>query len=139
MAGFADERRAIEERFTTNWGSTAPVRWENVEFVVPKNSEWVEISVDPGESHQITLQGQNDGINRYPGQIVIQLFAPDGSGTQEIKTLADTAAGIFRRANFQAGSSGLIRCRIPWFQQVGRNEAGNYQINVIVPYFRDVT
>lgn len=139
MAGFADEREAIEGRFTTNWAAATPVKWENVEFVTPRNKEWVALSIHPTDAKQITLQGPNDGINRYSGQIVIELFAPDGEGTETVKVLADTAAGIFRRATFSTGSSGLIRCRIPWFQQVGRNEAGNYQINVIVPFIRDIT
>lgn len=139
MSGFSDERQAIEERFNTNWGTTSPVKWENVEFVQPQNTAWVALRIMSGEGKQVTLQGPTDGMNRWQGSIVIEVNAPGASGTEAAKTLADTAAGIFRRQNFSQGSSGLIRCRIPWIDQVGVNEAGWYQLNVICPYTRTIS
>ena len=130
---FASERAAIEARLSTNW-TTTTVQYENVPFTKPNNNTYVALFIINGDATQIDLVP--NPIHRFLGTITMQLFVPEGSGTNLVRGYADTLAGIFRNVQFNSGSSGTILCRTPTIQRVGVN-SGIYQTNVSVPYQRD--
>lgn len=133
---FQDERAAIESRFASAWASTTKVRYENVEFAEPKDrTAWVSFNIITGDGRQITL-GDN-AVHRLPGVIVIQVFTVKDGGTAQARTLADQAAAVFRQAEFSSGNSGRILCRTPSILSVGVRD-GWYQLNVKIPFIRDV-
>jgi hypothetical protein len=132
-SGFADERRAIEARFSSMY-TTTTVKYENVSFSKPSAS-WVSLYILNTEARRITL-GDSTQIHRFPGMIVVNIFTPEDEGTQEAREIADTVSDIFRDAQFSAGSSGLITCRTPSLDPVGTRE-GWYQVNVSTLFQRD--
>lgn len=132
---FSDERKAIEKRFSNGWGTTTKIKLENVEFDRPA-TPWVEVTVLTGIGSQINL-GMDSPLHRYSGTIVVKIFTKEDLGTGLGRTLADSAASIFRNAQFSDGTSGLIRCDTPYLVSQGTNE-GWHQLQVRVPYSRDV-
>ena len=132
---FADERQAIEARLTANW-TTTPIQYDNVAFSAPADNKYISLVITNGSATQQELGATP--MHRHIGVVTIQVFVPVEAGTNEARGYADTLAGVFRNAQFSAGSSGSILCRSPSITRVGVNN-GLYQLNVAVPYQRDVT
>src|SRR5262245_41643780 len=104
---FADAQKAIEARFQTAWAGQTAVKYEGQPFIAPRNSHWVALHVLEGEGGQRSLN--SPFLFLYPGQIVVQIFAPQEAGTQTSLGYADEVDEIFRRAEFAAGDA-LITC-----------------------------
>ena len=130
---FADERRAIENRFSANF-SALPVQFENVRWNNPATGGYVRFTIRNSGGAQIST-GQSP-LHRYAGVIIADIFMPEESGTNAARAHADTIEAIFRRAQFSAGSSGTILCRTPSITVVGIVD-GYLQISVSVPFQRD--
>lgn len=132
---FEDERRAIEGRFEEKWANQTKVRWENLEWNEPKeDSSWVSLTIVNVDANQIDLR--ETALHRFDGLIIIQVFVKKDTGTSEMRKRLDTAASIFRRAQFSKGNSGIIKCRSPFYQRVGESGGWN-QTNLTVPFIRD--
>jgi hypothetical protein len=145
LAGYADEREAIEETFFDAWstlGDPAKIEVDNFRFEMTqvKDQNWGRLTIIPGETEQVGL-----GTKPYSyiqGQIVLQLFAPEKTGTEEIRVLADQFLDIWKDANgrpldFSKGNSGLIRTAHGWVTRDGVVD-GWYQMRAIVPFTRSV-
>lgn len=132
MAGFSDERKAIESRLAAAW-TTTPIRYENIPFA-ERSTPYVALFIGNGEGTQVSLG--TPALRRWVGIIMIQIYAPQDSGTNLSKSYADTIGAIFDRAQFSSGNSGTIRCRIPSIQNIGVTNGWN-QLNVTVPFIRD--
>lgn len=129
---FQDELAAIETRLKTNW-TTTPIKFENVPFTEPTTA-YVALNIVVGEGLQISL-GATNVLRRWPGIIMMRVFAPENTGTKVVRQYADSLGAIFDRAQFSSGNSGVISCRIPSIETVGL-QSGWWQINVSVPYRR---
>lgn len=130
---FEDERRAIEGRFSSNYSDTA-VKYENVPFDQPSTS-WVALNVLSGEGINGSFGGTTN-LQRNSGVIQVTIHTTEDSGTKTNRQLGDTVAGVFRNAQFSAGSSGTITCRMPAYIPRGIVD-GWYTAVVSVPYRRD--
>ena len=130
---FADERRAIEARFASNF-SALTVKYENQRFTPPKTEPWVALTILPGQGRQASIGSAP--LNRYPGVIQVDIHVPENSGTQTARTHADTIEAIFRNVQFSAGSSGTISTRTPFITTRGITD-GWYTLTVSVNYQRD--
>lgn len=129
---FEEERRAIENRFSTAWGSTTPVKYENVEFIQPPNTKWVALTIINADAAPLTLSG---GTEKHVGWIFIQIFDILDRGQVAARQLAAQAAAIFKDSKFSAGTSAYIVCRTPSLVTIGSRE-GLFQMNVKVPFQR---
>lgn len=127
--GYATERQTIETRFNTQWASASPIAWDNVSYTPTTGTSWVRFSILSGAAFQASLE--TTPKYRHTGIIDIGIFTPEDGGTQTARTLADTAAAVFR-----GWSSGGIVCRAPYITRIGQSD-GWYQLNVTVPFYRD--
>ncbi len=136
---FADERRAIENRFSSNFTATK-VKYENVPFDQPDNASYVGLVIlsGNGESTTIGVGGSGRRNRRYAGIIQVDIFSPEDGGTNAARVLADTIDAIFENVSFSAGGSGTITTRVPFFTTLGI-ENGWYHSVVSVAYQRDKT
>jgi hypothetical protein len=134
--GFEIVRSAIESRLDTNWGSTTDIAWENVRFEATQDEYWIRPTILEGEAEQITLE--STPLYRTIGLLTIGVFAPEGEGTAQARTHADSLAAIFRGAKF----SGLtfwtptITRAGTGVTQTGANN-GWFQLNVDTPFYYD--
>ena len=85
---------AIENAFDTAWGSTTPIRFDNVDFTVP-DSSWVSIEVWPGKSEKASL-GAGVQLRRTVGTVFIMIFTPVSNGVKPAAQLADSVIAVFR-------------------------------------------
>lgn len=138
--GFADERKAIETRFSDAWGATTPIKYENVPTAEPLTAPWVALSIFPGEGFQVSL-GDNP-LHRFVGVIVVRILVPEAQGLATAEAYADQAAAVFldsttgKPVSFASGSGGLIHCRTPKKELAGPT-GGFFMYNVSVPFIRN--
>jgi hypothetical protein len=98
--------------------------------------EHVALYILTGAGGQVSVG--STPLHRFAGYIVVQVAVKEQTGTDAARQHAETAAGIFRNAEFSSGGSGLIRCRTPHIQPIGVQD-GWFLMNVNVPYIRDKT
>jgi len=123
---FADERKSIENRFSTEWTAT-PIAFDNVPFDPPSNADWVRLSIQNGESGYRSL----DGGLRHSGIISVQIFIPINNATKTSRIYADLVSDIFSDQTFddivtEVSSISIIDDDAAWLQT-----------NVTTPYYRD--
>ncbi len=133
MGAFDDERRAFEARLAANF-TTLPIKYENVPFDQP-TTPWIAITVLPAGGERISI-GTTVKRHRYVGNLQIDIFVPEDTGTSAVRGYADTIDTIFRDQQFSAGSSGTITCRTPAYVPGGVKD-GYYWAILTVAYYRD--
>ena len=136
----------IQSYFKTQWAiqsRTEAIQYQGVvdegQDLAKGESPWVRISHNEIQTNQITLQ--NNPISRSTGTIWIQCFQRAAQGTVTAEEMADAATTIFRRLSINGVDSGLIRNdpgTQPNGRRIGVDPDGWFQIQVSVPYIRDV-
>lgn len=129
---FDAERSAIEGRFNTLWGTTTPVKYENVAFSQPRGVPWVALTIINVDARPTTLSG---GTERHTGLVFVQVFDLLDQGQARARTLAEQAAAIFRNVLVTASDGSTITFRTPTLVTIGSRE-GLFQMNMRVPYLR---
>jgi len=127
---FEAEAAAIESRFSTEWGSTTDIKWDNVDYVPTDGTSYVTIEIHNSNANVAGFGGSNM-MYRMRGLISINIFAALNSGTRAAKALADTAAEIFRGEEF----SGIV-CSAATIARTGQVEDW-FIYNVTVPFYRN--
>ncbi len=125
---FEDAQKSIETRFSTLWGTTTEIAYDNVEHTPgPTTISWVRLNVLTGDSIVAGLAGSVN-LYRNVGVIVVQVFVKEGEGVRVALLLADTAAAIFRGTQVDG-----VLYRAPSVERIGPSD-GWYQINVNIPF-----
>ncbi len=132
---FSNAVKEVENRLNVNWADTTPIKYDNVPFQEPQGVPWIAVFLLETIGDQIST---NKPRHRFEGEIVIQIFTPLHQGSKVALDLASQAAAIFRRAQFGTTDSGFFTCMTPQIQPIGVEEGGWYQVNLAVPYKRDV-
>lgn len=126
---FADAQLAIETRFYNNFTS-CPIKYENIGYNPQSDISYVELFVVETNSRRADI-GTNNPLHRTDGAISVNVYTAKYIGTKTGRTLADTAAAIFRDASF----SGII-CMSPLVRNVG--ESGDWYVtNMTCEFYRD--
>lgn len=120
----------INNTFTTAWGNTTPIAWQNVAFDMKANPEFVRFNVLFGEERQVSFGSSNLPYRQY-GRVSIQVFTPPNRGAKRALELADLLSAIWRTKHlnghiFAAPNTVIIG-----------NVDGVYQLNVSVEFFVD--
>jgi len=129
MGTFQDIRQAIESRFLTNWTAT-DISWDNVPYTPDANTAFVRLMINEVDAFQASIA--SIPCHRIIGIIHILIMVPVGTGTNIARGYADTAAGIFRNADFDD-----IHCRSPRIARVG-DIGEHYQISTLIDFWSDV-
>lgn len=132
--GYEFEAQRILSRFAAEWTDNGdeltPIAWPNTPFDPPQSGAWVRITIQPSTSRVASIAGPYTRF-RHDGDVVVEIFAPHGDGTETALMLADRAAAIFR--GFEHHNLTFFA---PRMVHVG-NRDGWYRVNVICPYQRD--
>lgn len=145
-------RQAIEQRWQALWvdGSNnplTPTAYDNGPllpapdptnpYLPPSGSPWVRLTQVHGAANQIEIGRVGTGTIRFRavGLVDIDIFVPLGEGLGQAYTLADTAAAIWRQAQFDPGllffAPSVRRIR------TGPDHAEHAQLKVSTTFWRD--
>ena len=137
------ERRTIEERWLAKWVADngadplTATQFEGVPFVVGEEPDakkgdcWVRLTVRHGEGRQASAGSPGSNIFRQPGLVMLQLFAPSGQGTQQIRELGDKALAVFRSIRL-----GQLFFQAPTFELLDAENLWQRAL-VTAPFYRD--
>lgn len=129
MATLTATKQAIESRFATQWGTTTPIKYENVSLTEP-TVNYVELYV----RHSIEKHKGFDGhthLFRRPGVISIHIRTKMNLGVRPALLLAESAATVFRAKEFSG-----VRCKEATVHEMGEDN-GWYLVIVSINFFTD--
>lgn len=129
-------RKAISDAAVAN-GWTATLIYDNDASAVPADTAiWARVTVRPGER---TRSSVGAGLFRRTGLLIVQIFAPSGSGDGGALAFADQVAAEVDEATIGSGtpSSPTIRFRAVSTRTLGADGMGWWQINVSAPWYTD--
>lgn len=140
---YAAERTWIRTRLQTLWvtGSAerTPIAWDNVAFSPPEPpAPWIRPTITAQRAYAAEIG--TAGIRRHDGALIVEVFTPAMTGTNENDVLCDAIAALFR----DVSESG-IRFDQPFVIPIGiRTDTGRvgsegawYKQDVICPFERD--
>jgi hypothetical protein len=126
---FAQAQLDIESRFYSNF-TACPVKYENVDYDPQPGVSYAEIYVVESDNRRSDI-GTNNPLHRTDGIISVNVYTKKYIGSKTGRTLADTAAAVFRDAKFSG-----ITCLSPLVRNVG--ESGDwFVVNMTCPFYRD--
>jgi len=131
----------IEDTFNASWGSTTPVRFDNVAFTPPKTS-WVSLEVWDGKSDKASL-GIGSQLRRSLGTVFISIFTPLNGGSKPARLLADQVSAVFRDivvSEVTFYEADVSRVGEKYYTNSGTGVPATsqwYQMNVAVPFKYD--
>lgn len=132
-AVFEPTRKILETAFKAAWGSTTPIRFDNVAFDQPANAPWVSFLIRFGTSDQDSIGPIGTRLERHFGAIIVQVFVPKDKGSAAVQVLSDQAGGIFRMKQLVDSVAGIeITTRTPQAGFTGIDKE-LYQQNVNTP------
>ena len=92
-------RTAIEARLATEMANAPAytVAFQNVPFTPPNNTSWVQSSITFGTHESATLQAPTSGYNKHNGELIVNVFTPQGAGSGANYTIAERIKDLFHR------------------------------------------
>lgn len=118
-------RETLTQRMYDLWVDS-PVAWQN-STPFSGSDPWVRFSFFSGAVEKTSV-GNDVNHYRLTGQVVVQVFVPEGSGDGESDRLKWAVVDVFR--GFRSGG---LSCLDPEFQTVGAFD-GWFQVNVKIPF-----
>jgi hypothetical protein len=91
---------------------------------------WCRFTVKDGESRRITIGGVKQ--YRTVGVAIAQIFGRLGEGTAGVRSVADAITIAFRDVTADG-----VKYSVPYADNIGDNNEGNYQLNMVCPYQAD--
>jgi hypothetical protein len=134
------EAKLIETRFNEQWGSTTPIKWDNVDYQPSAETTYVDFQIHNNSSNVVGISGNNN-MHRVRGLIAINIYVALNAGTRSGRELADQAAAIFREVEISNSDSSeaesmTISCDAANITRLGKIEDW-FVYNVTVPFYRN--
>lgn len=123
----------IRSFFNTGWNDLTPVAWPDIEFSPPSDKTWVRFDCREIDGFQASMGAPGSNRFRHTGVVTIQVFQPAGQGSVDARAKASAALDIFMGEQ----TSGGIRFFNVQARQVGNDDNGWYQINVLASFQYD--
>ena len=129
---FSAARLAIRTLFATAWGNLTEIAWPDVPFDIPDNQAWVRVDIKHNMGYQASMGSPGSNRFRREGIVTVQVFAPEGKGANDAADKADAVADIFIGTDDNG-----IHYYDTTINEVGNDESGFYQINVVTKFRYD--
>ena len=88
-SGYLDEAETIRDWFVAEWDSTVAIDiYENQKFTKPTDAHWARLTIRSQEGRPASIGGPNIRY-RHDGNILLEVFAPEGVGDGRARELID--------------------------------------------------
>ena len=130
--GYVGEAATFRAWFSDGWEEGVPLALveNSAKFAKPTNAPWARLAIRPVDSEVASIGGPQVRY-RQTGNLILEIFAPEGTGDGRARELADLACSIVRgreEARLRVWSARAIPLGV---------RDGWYRINVIAPYSWD--
>lgn len=102
MATINEARKAMYDKFITDWAGTTLIDTDNGEFIEPESDPWVRLTVRGQEGGQTSLGKKTNRRYERQGIFFVQVFTPVNTGTSESDILAQQAMDILEGERLSA-------------------------------------
>lgn len=126
-------RKNILAHFSTTFTEVVSpnIAWDNVHFTPTDGTPWIRVSIQGSLSDFVSLGGASVK-KRCLGIVFVQVFVPEGTGTQRADEIVDAIADALEARQLATGET---------FQATSKIAAGNsngwYQLNASTPFYYD--
>lgn len=140
MSQFADAKTIAQSYFFDHFKKPDTSAWFPVEYPnhklkeEPSGTPWARLSYAEGQK---IGRDVGMGMSRIPGEMVLQIFLPDDSGTTLARQVADSIVGFMENVDLSVPPNGVIRFRLVSLIPAGQSGAW-FMMNVVMPFERDV-
>jgi len=127
MSVYGDVRAALESQVANIAGvpSAANRAWQNVQFTPTTGTSWIRMTFQPTRRRPQDVTA--DGLQRFDGLFLIDVFAPEGNGPADAEVLADATVDAFEAGTILSANGQTIMIEYaevasapnqdsPWFQ-----------------------
>lgn len=121
-------RAALSEHLDATWDATR-IAWPNEKPLKVKKEAWIRFSLAP-YAWRVPFAEAPARRRVLEGDIVLQVFAPSGTGAGQAMALADEAARVFE--SFRDRNVFCYEAKEPVI--LGDDGDGWYQISVSIPF-----
>ena len=95
-SGYLDEAETIRDWFVAEWDSTVAIHiYENQKFTKPTAAHWARLTIRSQEGRPASIGGPSVRY-RHDGNIILEVFAPEGTGDGRARELVDEGLAIIR-------------------------------------------
>lgn len=129
---YEDATAAVRAHFETEWANETPIAWPDVAFTPPERAPWVRFTMLHADGYQASIGDPGNNRQRRVGQVIVQVFQPQGEGSKQARQLADRAVDAFMNADVDG-----IHFHDVFAREIGNDGQGWYQINVIARFRYD--
>jgi len=127
MSVYGDVRAALESQVANIAGvpSAANRAWQNVQFTPTTGTSWIRMTFQPTRRRPQDVTA--DGLQRFDGLFLIDVFAPEGNGPADAEVLADATVDAFEAGTILSANGQTVMIEYaevanapnqdsPWFQ-----------------------
>lgn len=130
---FDEAEQDVRDFFETSWAALTAIAWPDLEFTVPSGETWVRFNSQEGGGRQASMGSPGNNRFRQIGIVTVQVFQPQGQGSKDARAKAAIALTAFKGATTTNG----VKFFDVFGRQIGNDENGYYQINVIASFYYD--
>jgi hypothetical protein len=130
---FSDAELEIRQFFNDAWDGLTEIAWPDIEFTIPDGETWVRFNCQETDGRQASIGSPGSNRFRQFGLLTIQIFQPLGQGSKDARTKANVALDALKGA---VTDNGVYFFDV-YGRQIGNDQNGYYQINVIASFYYD--
>lgn len=125
-------RQALETLFSDGWGSTTPIKYDNVAFDDANVESFVEVRMLNYSTLNVNIGGGITKRKRHIGVLAVKIFVKQNQGTGEAYSLAAQISDIMDNIMQTGLFTGASESR-----RIGENDGGWFGLVVDIPYTSD--
>lgn len=134
MPDLNETRQMLETRFANGWGTTTPIRFDNITFDDTNLESFVDVRMINYTSRNVTIGSGLTKRKRHEGILSLRIFTKQNLGSGIAYEYADQISLLMD--NFTQGNLFTMASEAT---RAGENEGGWYVVIVDVPYISDET
>lgn len=132
MSVFTDIRAALEANVSNISGvpSSANRAWQNVQFEPTTGTTWIRMTFQPSRRRPQDITA--NGLQRYDGLFLIDIFAPEGNGPKAAEELAEATVDAFEAGTVLNANGQTVEVRYAEIAQAATQDSPWFQIPVTI-------
>jgi hypothetical protein len=134
MSVYGDIRAALESQVANISGvpSAANRAWQNVYFEPTTGTTWIRMSFQPSRRRPQDVTA--DGLQRFDGLFLIDVFAPEGNGPASAETLADATVDAFEAGTVLSANGQTLIIEYAEIDRAPNQDSPWFQIPVTIKW-----
>lgn len=132
---YKDVQKNIEQYFLANLVSldSDQIDYDNVGFDPTPGTPWIRLKIECAVAAKFISTGGASVLKRNSGFVMVQVFTEEGKGTSQSNSMCDEILNILEAGSLPTGETFESGYKV----DVGNDNAGWYQTNVVIPFYYD--